>query len=169
MEPWLASLVIIACLGAEAFFSGAEIALYSANKLKIRRSAEQGSRGAKLILQMLNKPEQMLGSTLVVHNLVVVTGTSLATALFVNWFGQWGEWAALVVMASLVLTVGEIFPKTIFQHFADQLVGVVIFPLRVVFYACYPLAYVITWLIGQGLRFFGLDRRKRTPMSPRRS
>jgi CBS domain containing-hemolysin-like protein len=38
VEPWLASLVIIACLGAEAFFSGAEIALYSANKLKIRHS-----------------------------------------------------------------------------------------------------------------------------------
>jgi putative hemolysin len=163
VEPWLASLVIIACLGAEAFFSGSEIALYSANKLKIRHSAEQGARAAKLILQMLDKPEHMLGSTLVVHNLVVVTGTSLATALFVNWLGQRGEWVALVVMTSLVLTVGEIFPKTIFQHFADQLAGVVIFPLRVVFYACYPLAYLITWLIGHGLRLFGLESEKKNP------
>jgi putative hemolysin len=163
VEPWLASLLIIACLGAEAFFSGAEIALYSANKLKIRHNAEQGSRAAQLILQMLEKPEQMLGSTLVVHNFVVVTGTSLATALFVDWLGQRGEWAALVVMASLVLTVGEIFPKTIFQQFADQLAGVVIFPLRVVFYACYPLAYVITWLIGHGLRLFGLESEKKNP------
>jgi CBS domain containing-hemolysin-like protein len=163
VEPWLASLVIIACLGAEAFFSGAEIALYSANKLKIRHSAEQGSRTAKLILQMLDRPEQMLGSTLVMHNLVVVTGTSLATAVFVNWLGQRGEWVALVLMTSLVLTIGEIFPKTIFQHFADRLAGVVIFPLRAVFYACYPVAYVITWLIGQGLRLFGLQSEKKNP------
>jgi magnesium and cobalt exporter, CNNM family len=163
VEPWLAGLVIMACLGAEAFFSGAEIALYSANKLKIRHRAEQGSRAAKLILQMLEKPEQMLGSTLVMHNLVVVTGTSLATAVFVNWLGQRGEWVALVIMTSLVLTVGEIFPKTIFQHHADGLAHVVIYPLRVVFYACYPVASAITWLIGQGLRLFRLQSENKNP------
>jgi putative hemolysin len=163
VAPWLASLVIITCLGAEAFFSGAEIALYSANKLKIRQHAEQGSRTARLVLQMLDKPEQMLGSTLVLHTLVVVTGTSLATAVFVNWLGQRSEWVALVVMSSLVLTIGEIFPRTIFQHFADRLAGVVILPLRAVFYACYPVAYAITWLIGQGLRLCGLPSEKKTP------
>ena len=163
MEPWLASLLIVACLGAEAFFSGAEIAIYSANKLKIRHSAEQGSRTAKLILQMLDKPEQMLGSTLVMHNFLVVTGTSLATAVFVNWLGHRGEWAALVLMTTLVLTVGEIFPKTIFQHHADRLAGVVILPLRAVYYICYPVAYLITWLIGQGLRFFGLQSENKNP------
>jgi putative hemolysin len=163
VEPWLASLVIIACLGAEAFFSGAEVALYSANKLKIRHSAEQGSRAAQLILQMLDKPERMLGSTLVMHNLVVVTGTSLATAAFVNWLGHRGEWVALVVMTILVLTVGEIFPKAIFQHHADRLAGVVILPLQAVLYVCYPVASLITWLIGQGLRFFGLQSEKKNP------
>jgi putative hemolysin len=163
VDPWLASAVIITCLGAEAFCSGAEIALSSANKLKIRQKAEQGSRGAKLILQMLEKPEQMLGSTLVMHNLLVVTGTSLATGLFVNWLGQRGEWVALIVMTGLVLTVGEIFPKTIFQHFADRLAGLVIYPLRLVFYACYPMARAITWLIGQGLHLFGLQSEKKNP------
>jgi putative hemolysin len=164
VEPWLASLVIITCLGAEAFFSGAEIALYSANKLKIRQHAEQGSRTAKLMLQMLDQPAQMLGSTLVMHNLVVVTGTSLATAVFVQWLGQRGESVALVVMITLGLIVGEIFPKAIFRHYADRLAGVVILPLRAVFYACYPLVYMITWLIGQSLRLFGLQSEKKNPL-----
>lgn len=167
MDPWLASVVIITCLGVEAFFSGAEIALYSANKLRIRHHAEQGSRAARLILQMLERPEQMLGSTLVMHSLVVVTGTSLATALLVNWLGQRGEWVALVVMTSLVLIVGEIFPKTLFQYFADRLAGVVIYPLRAVSYACYPVARVITWLIGQGLGLFGLQSEKKNPFVTR--
>jgi putative hemolysin len=164
VEPWLASLVIITCLGAEAFFSGAEIALYSANKVNIRHRAEQGSRTAKLILQTLDRPEQMLGSTLVMHNLVVVTGASLATAVFVNWLGHRGEWAALVIMSTLVLTMGEIFPRTIFQHHADRLAGVVILPLRALSYVCYPVAYLITWLIGQGLRFFGLESEQKNPL-----
>jgi putative hemolysin len=163
VDPWLASALIIACLGAEAFFSGAEIALSFADKLKIRQKAEQGSRRAKLILQMLERPEQMLGSTLIVHHLVVVTSTSLATVLFVKWIGQQGAWLALIVMTSLVLTVGEIFPKTIFQHLADRLVWLVIYPLRLVFYACYPVAYAITWLIGHGLRLFGLQSEKKNP------
>jgi putative hemolysin len=163
VEPWLASLVSIACLGAEAFVSGAEIALYSANKAKIRHSADQGSRTAELILQVLDKPEQMLGSTMVMHNLVVVTGTSLATAVFVNWLGYRGEWAAFVIMTMLVLTVGEIFPKTIFQHHADRLAGVVILPLRAVFYICYPVAYLITRLIEEALRCFGLQSEKKNP------
>jgi putative hemolysin len=163
VEPWLASLVIVACLGAEAFFSGAEIALFSANKLTLRHDAEQGSRVAKLTLQMLDRPEHMLGSTLVMHLLLVVTGTSLATAVLVNWLGQRGEWVAFVVMSSLVLTIGEIIPRTIFQHFADQLVGIVIFPLCAVFYICYPVAYVITWIIEQGLRLFGLQSEKQNP------
>jgi CBS domain containing-hemolysin-like protein len=163
VEPWFAALVIIVCLGAEAFFSGAEIALYSANKLKIRHRADQGSRSDHLILQMLAKPEQMLGSTLVMHNLVVVTGTALATAVFVNWLGHRGEWVALMVMTPLVLTVGEIFPKTIFQHHADRLANIVIYPLRAAFYVCYPIAFLITWLIGQGLRVLGLQAEKKSP------
>jgi CBS domain containing-hemolysin-like protein len=105
----------------------------------------------------------MLGSTLVMHNLVVVTGTSLATAVFVNRLGHQGEWLALVIMTTLVLTFGEIFPKTVFQHHADRLAGVVILPLRAAFYVCYPVAYLITWLIGQGLRFFGLQSENKNP------
>lgn len=163
VEPWLAALVIGVCLGAEAFFAGAEIALYSASKLKIRHNAEQGSRTAQLILEMLDKPEQLLGSTLVVHNLAVVSGTSLATALFVNWLGHRGEWVALAAMTAMVLTVGEIFPKTIFQHHADRLVGHVIYPLRAIFYVCYPVAYVSTWLVNQSMRLLGLPPEKKNP------
>jgi CBS domain containing-hemolysin-like protein len=98
------------------------------------------------------------------HNLVIVTGTSLATATFVFWIGRRGVWVALIVMTSLVLTVGETFPRAIFQHFADRLAGVVILPLRVVFYICYPVLCVITWLMAQSLRLFGIQREREQPV-----
>jgi CBS domain containing-hemolysin-like protein len=110
----------------------------------------------------------MLGSTLVMHTLVVVTGASLATALLGNWLGHWGEWTALVLMATLVLTAGEIFPKTIFQHHADWLATVVILPLRVVFYICYPVAYLITWLVEHGLGLCGLQSEPKNPLVPKK-
>jgi len=161
VEPGLASLVILVCLGTEAFLSGAEIALFAANKLALRQTAERGSRSAKLALQMLDGPAEVLGSGLVMHDLVVVTGTSLATAVLLEWLGHTGAWVALVVMGSLVLTVGDVFPRAIFQHFADRLVRVVIFPLCVVFYACYPMQRVTAWLMAQGLSLFGLRLNNR--------
>jgi putative hemolysin len=163
VDPWLASLVIVGCLGAEAFFSGAEVALYSANKLKIRQRAEQGSRGAQLILQTLETPAQLLGSTLVLHTLVVVSGTALATAVFVTWLGQRGAWVAFIVMTSIVLTLGEFFPKTLFRHSADRLVYLVISPLHMASYLCYPVAYAIMQVIDHTLRLFGLPAEKKNP------
>jgi CBS domain containing-hemolysin-like protein len=66
-------------------------------------------------------------------------------------------------MTALVLSVGEIFPRTIFQYFANRLAGVVILPLRALSYACYPMLSVINWLIAQGLRLFGLQLDSRNP------
>jgi putative hemolysin len=43
------------------------------------------------------------------------------------------------------------------------LAHVVVYPLRAVFYACYPVASAITWLIGQGLRLFGLQSENKNP------
>jgi putative hemolysin len=165
VEPWLASLIILACLGVEAFISGAEIALYSADKLKIRQRADQGSRRDHLILHMLSNPESILGNMLVMHHLMVVAGASLATALFVNWFGLPGEWLALVVMAPLILTVGEIFPKTIFWRHADRVVKSVIYPLRIVCYACYPLTFSVMWLVDHCTWLLGLPANQRTPFA----
>jgi CBS domain containing-hemolysin-like protein len=167
MEPWLASLLIIGCISAEAFVSGAEIALYAANRLKIRHRAERGSRSAQLILRMLEEPEQMLGSTLVMHHFVVVTGTVLATAAFTDWLGQRGEWVSFILMTGLVLTVGEIFPKTLFQLSADRLASIVIYPLRVVCYVCYPVAYVITGVIDYLLGLAGLQAQNKNPFVTR--
>lgn len=46
-----------------------------------RHDAAKGSRGAKLTLKMLEKPEWLLSTTLVGTNIAVVTNTTMATAL----------------------------------------------------------------------------------------
>lgn len=168
MEPWLSAFVIIACLGAEAFRSGAETALYSAKKSDIRQRAEQGSRSDRLVLEMASKPEQILASTLVMHYFVVVTATSLATALLVGWLGFPGEWVALVIMTTLILMAGEIVSKTILRPHADRLANVVVYPLRLVCYVCYPIAILLIWLSGHSLRLFGLAAEQKNLFATRK-
>ena len=50
MEILWTVIIICACLLFEAFFSGSEIGLVSADRIKLRHDAAKGSRGAKLAL-----------------------------------------------------------------------------------------------------------------------
>lgn len=121
--------VILFLLAMEAFFSGSEMAIVSCDKLKIRTDSSGGARGAKLVESMLEKPEWLLGTTLVGTNLAVVSNTILVTFLAIDRFHQRGELIAVLLLSPLVLFWGEILPKTLFRQKADFLAPRVIYPL----------------------------------------
>ncbi len=79
MEIAVTVLIMLICLASEAFFSGSEIGVVGADRMKLRHDAAQGSRGAQLALQMLEKPEVLLSTTLVGTNISVVTNTTMVT------------------------------------------------------------------------------------------
>ena len=65
-DIWTTALLMIVCLVAEAFFSGSELGIVSADRMKLRHDAAKGSRGARMALEMLEKrPEWLLLTTLV--------------------------------------------------------------------------------------------------------
>ena len=138
--------IMVTCLLAEGFFSGSEIGVVSADRVKLRHAAAQGSRGASLALKMLNKPEWLLSTTLVGTNISVVTNTTMATALMIQLFGAGGSWLAIVLVAPLIWVFGEIVPKSIFQQRADSLTPRVIFPLRLFSYLFFPVLVVFSRL-----------------------
>ena len=105
--------------GGGRIFSGSEIGIVSADRVKLRHAAAKGSRGAKLALQMLEKPEWLLSTTLVGTNIAVVTKTTMATALKIDLFGPGSSWLAVVIAAPFIGVYGEIGPKSVFQQRAD--------------------------------------------------
>src|SRR5262249_38810909 len=52
------------CLVLEAFFSGSELAIVSADKLKLAHRSAQGNKGAKAALALANRPEWFFSSIL---------------------------------------------------------------------------------------------------------
>ena len=54
---WLEVGLFVLMMGLSGFFSGSEIGVVSADQMKLRHEAAKGSRGAKLALEMLKKPE----------------------------------------------------------------------------------------------------------------
>lgn len=138
--------IILICLAAEAFFSGSEIAIVSADRIKLRHAAASGSRGARLALAMLEKPEWLLSTTLVGTNISVVTNSTLATALAIHWLGEGQGWVAVVVVTPLIWIFGEIVAKSIFQQRADVVTPVVVFVLRFASFVFWPILWVFAVL-----------------------
>ena len=121
--------VVMVCLLTEGFFSGSEIAVVSASRLKLKTDAEAGSAGAARALKMLERPELLLGTCLIGTNLSTVTAsTALAATVATRWPGV-PEIAAVLVLFPLILTFGELVPKSVFQHYADRIAPVIAYPL----------------------------------------
>ena len=167
MDITLTLLIMLICLIAEGFFSGSEIGIISADRMKLRHAAAKGSKGAKLALQMLNKPEWLLSTTLVGTNIAVVTNTTMATALTMDLFGPAYSWLAVVIVAPLIWVFGEIVPKSVFQQRADVITPKAIFVLRACSFMFFPILLIFSSLARLLSRMVGDDANKKNPFTLR--
>ncbi len=137
--------VIFVCLCLEGLFSGGELALVASDINRIRQKARAGSRSAKLALKLLDRPEWLMAATSTGSNICVVTSTVIATSMFMSMFGAVrGEFVSAVVMIPLVLVVGEVIPKSIFQQHAEFVALRVSWFIWAASWALYPVVFVIS-------------------------
>jgi CBS domain containing-hemolysin-like protein len=157
MDPVTGILIMLLCLALEAFFSGSEIGVVSADRAKLLHAAENGSRGARLALQMLQKPEWLLSTTLVGTNLAIVTNTTVATIVVVGVFGEEYGWLAALIVAPLTWVFGEIVAKSAFQQNADVITPRIIPFIKFASYVFYPLLIAFAFLTRSMARLSGKD------------
>jgi putative hemolysin len=143
-------LAIALCLAVEAFFSGSEIAVVSADRLKLRHDAANGSKGAALALKMLERPEWLLSTTLVGTNAAIVTNTTIAAGLAIHILGEGHAWVAVAAMTPLIWIFGEIVAKSVAQQRADVITPRVIYVLRFASILFWPILAVFA-LFSRGL------------------
>ncbi|MET0088065.1 MAG: hemolysin family protein [Sedimenticola sp.] len=155
---WTVELLLIAFfLVLKGFFSGSEIALVNSDKLKLRHRAKMGEKGAALVLKLFKTPDVILGTTLVGTNLATVIISTLGALIFIDMFGTAGDLVSVIVLTPLLLIMGEVVPKSIFQQKADTVSTKVIHGLRLFSYLFYPLIFIfgriarfITRIVGDG-------------------
>ncbi len=137
-------LAILVLLLLKGFFSGSEIALVNSDKVKLTAKANQGNRGASEALKLFKTPDVMLGTTLVGANVATVALTTLGTVLFISEFGDRGDLYAFLVLTPVLLILGEIVPKSIFQQKSDEIVPVAIYPIRIFSLIFYPVIFIFS-------------------------
>ena len=148
-------LGIIVLLLIKGFFSGSEIALVNSDKIKLTARANQGHRGAREVLKLFKTPDLMLGTTLVGTNIATVALTTLVTVLFVDLFGDRGDFYAFLIFTPILLILGEIVPKSIFQQKSDVVAPIAIYPLKVFSIAFYPIIIVFSRIARLIARLLG--------------
>ncbi len=155
MTILLLILGIVILLLIKGFFSGSEIALVNSDKVKLTARANQGHRGAKEVLKLFKTPDVMLGTTLVGTNIATVALTTLVTVLFINLFGERGDLYAFLVFTPILLVLGEIVPKSIFQQKSDVVAPIAIFPLKIFSIIFYPIIIIFSRIARLFARLLG--------------
>lgn len=113
-------IILFILLMLSAFFSSAETALTTVNKIRIRRLAEEGSKRAKTVLKITDDSSKMLSAILIGNNIVNLSAASLTTSLAYSLGGS------MVAVCNAALTVaillfGEITPKTMATIHAEKM------------------------------------------------
>jgi CBS domain containing-hemolysin-like protein len=152
---WIIPVMLVMLL-LKGFFSGSEIALVSADKLKLSHRAKQGNKGARLVVQLFKRPEWLLTTTLIGTNISTVVFTTLGTLTMIHFCGgEQGDLYAFLLFTPLLLILGEIVPKSIYQQKANEMAPVIIYPLHAIGRLLNPVIFVFSRVARIAARIAG--------------
>lgn len=113
-------IILIILLLLSAFFSSAETALTTVNKIRMRSLADDGSKRAKTVLKITDDSGKMLSAILIGNNIVNLSASSITTTLAYKFGGSMVAVATAIVTVAILL-FGEITPKTTATIHADKM------------------------------------------------
>ena len=153
--------VLLLLLGLSAFFSSAETALTTVNKIRVLTLVEEGDKRALRLQKVLDEPSKMLSAILIGNNIVNMSLSSLGTVIATKAFGSAGAGIATGILTFLVLVFGEITPKTCATLSAEKLslrfAGVVYTWMQI----ATPLIFIINAFSMGVLKLLRVDPNKR--------
>lgn len=113
------ALIILVFLSG--FFSSAETAYSTVNRVRIRTLAQENNKGAIRVSGILDRYGKMLSAVLIGNNIVNLSASSVATTFAIK---IWGSYTVGIITGALtfvVLIFGEIIPKTWAMQRAEKI------------------------------------------------
>ena len=141
-----------------------ETALMSMSKIRLRHLVENHVKHAKLTQDLLDHPNQLLGTILVGNNLVNIAASAIATSIAIYFWNNKGVGIATFLMTLLILIFGEITPKNIAIDYTEEIV-LFIAPIMNVFVKIFsPIVWVLTNFTNGLLHLFGVNKQEKKPL-----
>ena len=163
---WWAYTVILVMICLSAYFSASEIAFNSANKMRLRRAAENGSKTAALAYRITEKFTVALSTILIGNNLANIAVSTCSTLIVMELFANNVALASTIttiLVTIVILVFGEILPKVIAKQNADTVVKWVAFPTRILTIILSPFVFITMGILAGLRKIWGSDRGEDVP------
>lgn len=123
--------------------------MMAANRHRLKHAGQQGNRGAKLALTLLEHTDRLFGVILLGNTLFNAGAATLASVICVELLGesQWVLGASTLLVTFLMLVLAEITPKVVGASNADRFApffGYVLMPLLK---AVYPIIWFVNLFV----------------------
>ena len=119
--------IILFCVIMSAYFSATETAFSTFNRIRVKNMAEKGNKKAARALELAENYDTLISTILIGNNIVNILAASLSTLLFTDLLRNtniagFATTLSTIVMTLLVLTFGEISPKTVAKQIPEKFV-----------------------------------------------
>ena len=115
------AVAILILIALSSFFSSAETAMTTVNKIRIQSLAEQGNKRAVILEKIISNSPKMLSTVLIGNNIVNMSVSSLMTTLTIKILGNAYVGITTGILTLLILIFGEITPKNLATIHAEKL------------------------------------------------
>lgn len=155
---FVTALILLILLAA--FFSAAETGMMAVNRYRLRHLSRKSHARAIRVLKLLERPDRVLGVTLMGNTFAEILSSAVATMVTVRWFGETGALIAAIALTVIVLIFGEIAPKTLAALYSQRVALWVSAPLSVLLKIFYPFVWLVNMIANTTLRIFGVHIHK---------
>ena len=155
----IAALVILIALSA--YFSAAETAFSTVNRVSLKTLADDGNKRAALALKVLEQYSKMLSAILICNNVVNLSASSLATTVIIGTLGTNAVSIGTAVLTVLIILFGEITPKNVSKVRAQQISMRDAKTISMLMTVLTPVIFIIDHIAGGLLKMMGVDVNKK--------
>lgn len=162
-------IIVILLLLVSAFFSMTENAFSYCNQIRMKISADEGSKSAKLVLKCQSKFDKYIVTSLIgnniVNNLFSTMSTTLCVILLTSCMSEAkaesiGAVITIIVGTIVVFFVGENIPKNIGKAFPNTVCKIVVYPLVIIGVIFTPISLIFRGLIYIVKKIFNAEEEE---------
>lgn len=164
-------LLILLLIVANGVFSGSEIAVVSARKVRLEQLADRGNRKARTALKLANNPNDFLSTVQIGITLIgilsgAVGGATVAQRLKpifddIPALRPYSEGISVAIVVTIItylsLVIGELVPKRIALNNPEQIACTVAQPMRWLARLTAPLVHILGISTDALLKLLGIE------------
>lgn len=172
-------IFILALIIANGVFSGSEIAVVSARKIRLEQLAKKGDRKAKLALKLANSPNDFLSTVQIGITLIGILSGALGGATVaqrlegflktVPLLAPYSQPLSILVVVGLItylsLVLGELTPKRLALNNPEQIACAVAGPMRMLSKITAPVVKLLSFSTGTLVKLLGVKDSEEPPVT----